>query len=233
MATDKPRFTITVSDDTLNEIVNFQHDRNLATRSNAIQQLIQIGIDDLKNQTSAIPRSLSSDSIEIAKKYESLDLWGKRTVNRVLDAESERVKSAQNSIHTPTRPKNKIVPLFGNSFAAGPAEPDFGNMWTDYEIPSDSRAEFAIKIHGQSMEPYLQDDSIALGIRRTPQLGEIGAFLVDGQYVVKQFVTDGRNVYLVSLNRDYADDDLTLWADEDHTVHCFGTILTNKTLPKP
>lgn len=63
MATDKPRFTITVSDDTLKEIVNFQHDRNLATRSNAIQQLIQIGIDDLKNHVSEIPLAGDIDHV--------------------------------------------------------------------------------------------------------------------------------------------------------------------------
>lgn len=85
MATDKPRFTITVSDDTLNEIVHFQHDRNLATRSNAIQQLIKIGIEDLKKQLSDSPNSVSAEAMEVARAFDAATDREKEMVRLTLD----------------------------------------------------------------------------------------------------------------------------------------------------
>ena len=119
----------------------------------------------------------------------------------------------------------KVIPLFGASFAAGIAEPDFGNAWEDYEIDADQNADFAIRIHGDSMEPYLADGSIALCVKRTPETGEVGAFLVDGEFVVKQAVVDALgNLYLLSLNRKRKDCDITIWHDSGRRVSCFGTI---------
>lgn len=132
------------------------------------------------------------------------------------------------------KPRTKIIPLFGASFAAGPGEPDFGNAWESYEIAHDSPADFAVHITGDSMEPHIKDDSIVLAKNVMPKDGEVGAFMVDGDFLCKQYCRDVLgNVYLFSLNRERADLDVTVWANGDRTLRCFGTILMNKKVPLP
>ena len=169
---------------------------------------------------------LSMEAHKIAKQYDTLDDYGKALVKDVVNHEVRRVQSAS----VPAAKDGKVIPLFANSFAAGTGEPDFGNMWTNYTVPVDSSAEFAIRINGNSMEPLLTDGSIALGVKREPRDGEVGAFLLNGEFLVKQYCSDHRgDVYLFSLNRDRADADRSLMVGEDSgTLYCFGTILVKR-----
>lgn len=167
---------------------------------------------------------LSTEAMKIAKDYDELDTWGRRTVRAVTDSELERTRD--NIVEL--RPAGRIVPLLGNSFAAGQGEPDFGNMWADYEVPANSPADFAIKITGDSMEPYLPDGSIQLCKKTLPQDGEIGAFLIDGEYICKQICVDiVGTLHLFSLNRERKDLDRHIKRDDiDRQVLCFGTVMT-------
>lgn len=172
---------------------------------------------------------ISDEAVKIAKDYDELDRYGKQTVQAVLKSETARVKVEQ--VSKPVR--DKVIPLFGNSFAAGPLEPDFGNVWTNYSVPVDSRADFAIHVNGDSMEPYIHDGDIALGVRRNPRDGETGAFMLDGEFLVKQYCSDHRgDVFLFSLNRSRKDADVQLMVEEEHNLVCFGTIILEK-LPLP
>ena len=127
----------------------------------------------------------------------------------------------------------KIVPLLGASFAAGAPEAPGDLMFGDYET-TDPRAEFAIHVNGDSMEPWLPDGSVALGVKREPADGEVGAFFLDGGFLVKQVVRDSEgNVYLFSLNRDRSDADETIWRDSGRDLRCVGAILTDRSFPLP
>ncbi len=125
----------------------------------------------------------------------------------------------------PVEPAVKVVPLFGTAAAAGPGEMDTGETWTDYEVPADSRAEFAVRVSGDSMEPELHDGQIALCVKRRPEIGDVTVVMVNGAMLVKQFITDGRNIYLRSLNRARRDADVDIRATGNDTVRCFGTVL--------
>jgi len=203
----------------------------------AIARALGCRLDDFDDpdETQKSP-VLSDEAQRLARDYEVLDGHGQKTVRAVADLELDRVKTAASTIIDIEEARKKTVPLLGGSFAAGRAEPDFGNVWTDYEIDADSPAEFAIHIHGDSMEPHLKDGSIALGVKREPQDGEVGAFMLNGEFLVKQYCEDSfGNVYLFSLNRERADADLTLWAkDRDNNeLVCFGTIITKKRFRLP
>ena len=105
---------------------------------------------------------------------------------------------------------------------------------TEYRATTDPHAEFAIRVNGNSMEPYLADGSIALGVKRAPRDGEVGAFWLDGGFLVKQVCQDHiGNTYLFSLNRDRADADETIWHDSDRDLRLIGTILMSQRLPLP
>ena len=121
--------------------------------------------------------------------------------------------------------REKIIPLFGTAAAAGPGEPDTGEPWEDYAVPADSRAEFAVRITGDSMEPELHSGQVAMCTKRRPVNGELAVLMVNGSLLCKQFITDRENIYLRSLNRARRDCDYDIWATGNDTVRCYGTVL--------
>ena len=176
--------------------------------------------------------SYSDEARDVAERYDKLTEESKDFVRLVLEHEKGRYAGRMNGNVVPLR--TKVIPLFGNSFAAGVPEPDFGNAWEQYEIDADSPADFAIHVHGDSMEPYLPDGSVALGRKSQPKDGDVGAFLLDGEYVVKQYCADSEgNIYLFSLNRAREDADITIQRDSERSITWFGTILLPRRLPLP
>lgn len=160
---------------------------------------------------------LSNREIILVQKFRKADENKKQAVESVLDGVELR--------------ETKIIPLFGSSFAAGSFEPGTQDEpFEDYEVDADSKAEFAIRVSGDSMEPELHDGEIALCTKRKPQIGEIVVCLVNGSFYVKQFITDGVNIYLRSINRNRKDADLDIWATGNYTVKCFGTVI-HKRIP--
>lgn len=176
--------------------------------------------------------ALSNEAQHVAEDFEALDQHGRRVVRVVMDEELSRM--AAEAAEPDVAPLKKTVPLFGNAFAAGPGEPDFGNAPETVEIDGASPAQFAVRVTGTSMEPYLQDQSVALGAFGTPAIGDVGAFILDGSYLVKQYFKDALgNVYLLSLNRSESDKDVTIWASGNETLLTIGTILMERRPPLP
>lgn len=167
--------------------------------------------------------SISDEAMSIASAYDKL-------TNADRDAVLDLIKSLQEKY----APRKKVIPLLGQSLAAGSGEPDFGAGIEDYEVDADSPAEFACRVHGDSLEPYYHDGDIALALKRQPMIGEVGAWFVDGEYKLKQYVQDFYgNVYLFALNRDRKDTDQTLKRTEDHTLVCMGTLIMDRRPPMP
>ena len=191
-----------------------------------------VSLNDLVGESgSSGDPQLSPEALTVAKNFDSLPQAGRRIVTVVID-ELRREEKAQRLAE---KPAMRIIPLLGNSFAAGPGEPDFGNLWEDYEVPADSPAEFAIRISGDSMEPHLPDGSVALCRKSLPRDGEVGAFLIDGEYLCKQMCFDiTGTLHLFSLNRDRRDMDRHIPRDEiDRQVMCFGTVIMRRHIPLP
>lgn len=206
---------------------------SLTVLSDGSQGVPSENMFNLVKQQKSAP-SLSDEAQNMAVQYDTLDLHGKDAVNSIMLCEINRMDAERQQPAMDTKSETKIIPLFGNSFAAGPAEPDFGNLFEDYEVDADSPAEFAIHIHGDSMEPYLPDGSIALGRKETPVDGDVAAILLDGSFLCKQVCEDNfGNLYLFSLNRARDDMDVMIMHDGDRYVKCFGTIIMKKRVPLP
>lgn len=172
----------------------------------------------------------SASEMETIRKYRTLDEYGRKAVDAVLAIENDRQFQTRGSKPVST----KVIPLLGNSFAAGIGEPDFGNVWEDYEVSIDNSAEFAVRINGNSMEPYLPDGSIAFGVKKPPEDGDVAALMLDGDFLCKQVCQDNAgNVYLFSLNRERKDADITIRHDSDRRLLGFGTIIMPRRLPLP
>lgn len=123
----------------------------------------------------------------------------------------------------------KHIPLISTAMAAGPGEMDTGLPWEDYTVPADSKADFAVRVSGDSMEPVLMDGQIALCREKRPALGDVAIMMVNGSFYVKQFIPDYYgNIYLRSLNRNRKDCDYDIMASGNDTVKCYGTVILPK-----
>ena len=196
---------------------------------NSVQTLVRalgFTLDDLfpapsiDKQNSA--PSVSDEALGVAKQYDSASVTIKLVVKAVLSVEDT---TSAPTYQAEPKPRTKIIPLHNNRFAAGAPESPGDLEWENFET-TNMKADFAVHINGDSMEPYLTDGSIAFGVRRFPKIGEVGAFFLDGGFLVKQYVQDSQgNVYLFSGNRDRDDADMVLWHYDDHDLRCYGTIL--------
>lgn len=190
-------------------------------------------MDDPEQVSDIIQMPIERDEREIDPIWDGLNEDGQTSLceygNFLLGQEKYRAKE------TPKRPVviTRIIPLLGQSFAAGSPETPGDLFMQDYHT-TDPRAEFAIHVNGNSMEPYLADGSVALGIKRKPMDGEVGAFWLDGGFLVKQVCQDSQgNIYLFSLNREREDADETIWHDSGRDLRCVGTILMDEKVPLP
>ena len=170
------------------------------------------------------PAGISSSEMLMIRKVRTLDEYGKRLVNLIVDEEAKRMLETAVMEQT-----TKIIPLFGTSAAAGPGEPDTELPWENYEVPEDSKAEFAVRVTGDSMTPLLADGEVALCVKRRPQVGDLAVIMVNGALLVKQYIRDNYgNVYLRSLNRARKDCDYDIMASGNDTVLCYGIVLLKK-----
>lgn len=178
----------------------------------------------------ALPDAPNVREWSLMRRYRRLDEPGRELTDIVVDAELRRVEAPEGASEG-----EKTIPLYLTPAAAGYASPALGDDYTDYSVPSASRADFAVKIDGDSMEPYVHDGGVAL-CRRGEIIrdGDVGLFYVDGDMKCKQYCRDyAGNVYLFSANRARADADVNISASSGTTLFCFGKVLLDKKIPLP
>ena len=113
MATEKPRFTITLNDELYSKVNEYQHSKRFPTQTKAIVDLIERGAEALGlivgkadgHKKSA--SSITDEAQEMALKYDGLDYYGKQAVRAVISVEVDRL--------TDSRPDLSVAALGGNS----------------------------------------------------------------------------------------------------------------------
>ena len=137
-------------------------------------------------------------------KYRKLDVISKELVDIVIDKELER------SINDYTLNDNvvdfgnyKEIPCYPRLASAGTGEYLFDDIPTD-TIKIDTReypkADYAIQVNGDSMEPtYYDGDTLIVERNAIPEIGKTGIFIVDGVSYVKRL----GNGELISDNKAY------------------------------
>lgn len=181
-------------------------------------------------------RSLCGDeelqgSGEFYKKYSSLSDKGRSIVDGVLEGLAN-MEAPDESHAEITYIREYVTPA-----AAGYASPAEGEDYVLIPRGADVPAgtDFAVRISGDSMEPYIADGS-RVYVSRTNGLsdGDVGIFFVDGDMKCKQYIEDSfGNIYLMSANRERADADMYIPASSGITVFCFGKVLLSTKLPLP
>lgn len=171
--------------------------------------------DNLKKES-----TISDTEISMINKYRSLDSYGKNVVDMVLAAECERVQNQEQERERTNIVKTVSLRINDNSVSAG-----FGNILDDYEnwdtvlvplTPESRKADFILRVSGDSMEPMFSDgDCVLVHRQECVEQGEIGIFCVNDNGYIKKF---GKNV-LISLNKKYPEIPL------DNDSRCFGKVL--------
>lgn len=120
-------------------------------------------------------------------------------------------------------PQYKLNTVINRVSAGTGFELDEGDNWETIEIPDtpDARkADFAITIKGNSMEPiYFDGDIVLVKQQPTVELGEIGIFNIEDNGYIKKYGGDR----LISLNAEY--DDIILSDYDEDRIHCFGKVI--------
>lgn len=236
MPTEKPRVTFTIDKDTLGRVDEFRYSTKSKNQSQAILTLIEKGLETEEHKTKITPL-YSSEAMDIAKRYQNLDIYGKDTVRAVVETEENRIKEMAELDEPFTKPEPKIIPLYFSPAAAGIAAPILGEDFDNYELKEEDPqgAMFAIKVQGNSMEPHFPDGSIVFCNKDPLRDGDVGVFSVDGGSIIKQYHYDSfmGMTYLFSLNRSRSDADVVIPRSTGQTLVCQGRVITRRRYPLP
>ena len=176
--------------------------------------------------------ALSRSERELVDQYRGLSHMGRETVRSVVDALCA-YRDDLEAGRTDREPR--LIPLYRSPAAAGYAAPVFGEDFDYIPVEDDvpQAAEFAVRIQGDSMVPFIRDGSVVYVNRDPLQAGDVGIFCVDGDMFCKQYYKDPAGVvYLFSLNRARADADQVLLPGGGRTLACFGRVILH-SLPLP
>lgn len=196
--------------------------------------------DDLLNtgfsKTKKAP-SVSDEAMRMARDYDKLDNWGRQAVRDLTDTELARMEDEARFMNgAMLEDEPKVINLYAEPAAAGIAVPTMGVDFEPYTLkPDDPQgAAFAVRLQGDSMEPYFPDGSIVFVNHDAMVNGDIGIFCVDSGTVCKQYYRDPMGmVYLFSLNRSRSDADVILGPSSNRPLICQGRVITKRRFPIP
>lgn len=177
----------------------------------------------------------SPAAMDLARDFDTLDSHGQSAVRGLMDEELNRMEDLAKLAEFQEPEEEKIIPLYLSPSAAGIASPIFGEEYKEHIIQNGEpkAAVFAVKVQGDSMEPYFPDGSTVFCNKDSLRDGDIGVFIVDGAGVIKQYHKEGGVVYLFSLNRERADADVVLPSSSGRSLVCQGRVITKRRFPIP
>lgn len=182
----------------------------------AIAEALECSLEYLAVGTEE-PVKLSEVEQTRLEKFRALDAHGARVCDFILDEEYLRCATASRNVSAeiaaplsrqkPTEKKKARmikIPFFADRVSAGLGMHLESDKYTKISVAENEktkRADFALKVSGDSMEPLYHDGDIIL-IENNPNIsvGELGIFICDGEGYFKKFGGDS----LISLNDKYA-----------------------------
>ena len=140
----------------------------------------------------------------VIDKYRAIDSDMKGAVENVLDT-FYNITLSKDDIESvkETLARYKEIPCYPKLASAGCGQYVFDDIPFDMiRIDADKykKADYAIQVNGDSMQPTFYDgDTLLVERHAIPSIGEIGIFIVDGMSYVKRM----GNGELLSDNKDY------------------------------
>jgi len=159
---------------------------------------------------------LSNAEHDHITQYRQLDAHGKSLVEVVMNKELERVNFLGANIqggHNSADEKWVSLNVYQQQASAGLGSYLTDDSDGDYEVmrfvatPVSQKADFCVKIKGDSMEPKICDGDIVF-VKAAPKVepDNVGIFIYDGEAYCKRLRIDNKKstIYLESLNKSYA-----------------------------
>lgn len=195
-----------------------------------ICNILEISINDILDvDVPAADNELSKTDRVYMQKYIALDSSGKSLVQLIIDNETQRMHTQAAQAVT-AEPEAQELPEEDNIisivFYDLPVSAGTGIYLNDsykdeIEVERNDlteRADFALRINGDSMEPrYHNGDVLLVREQSAVEQGECGIFILNGEGYFKKL---GRN-QLISLNPKYR----PIPIHEYDTVSCIGKVL--------
>lgn len=175
--------------------------------------------------------SLRTDEEELLQDYNSVDIVAKAQIREraAVLAELEAAKK-KNNVQTPLKrteteekqePQYISLPFPALPVSAGAGEYLHEDTTSYIKVPATNltgRATFALRVHGDSMEPdYFDGDIVLVDADAVVNIGDIGIFIVNGEGFIKERGKDR----LISLNNKYKD----IRIGSDDTCVCKGKVI--------
>lgn len=180
----------------------------------ALCKALECSLNDIVGNVHIDAFSLSEKNI--IKKYRTLDEYGKRAINELLDIEYERCTYIEET----EEPKIEIrYSLLSVSAGSGILLGEESTEIREFpDTPEARRADIVIPVTGRSMEPMFYDgDELYVRLQPDIEIGEIGIFVMEDNGYVKEKGEDR----LISLNPDYED----IYPNRYDTPRCLGKVI--------
>lgn len=215
MTTDALAAASGVALSTLNKVLSGDGDSIKLSNAVAIAEALGCSLEHLATGKADTP-DFSEAELEHLEKYRALDTHGVRICDLILQEEYLRCAAQPRSVRmeipesafragaSSAKPRMLTIPFFGDRVSAGLGEHLDSTEVTEISVVENEktkRADFALRVSGNSMEPRFHDGDILL-VESKPEIavGELGIFICDGEGYFKQFGGDR----LISLNPAYA-----------------------------
>ena len=182
-----------------------------------IAQILDVSSDWLiGNNLINVDITLSANEKQHIKKYRSLDLYGQKAVDNLMDIELERCSLVVGMPHMISLPMVELKASAGTGQWLG--DDEYTTRVDVLDTPEARRANVVIEVSGDSMEPRYHDgDKVLVKLQPTVEQNEIGIFIVDNcGYIKKLGVNE-----LISVNKEY--DNIPL--NEYNDVTCVGKVV--------
>lgn len=170
--------------------------------------------DDMQSLNEEFSTTLKEK--HIIKQYRNLDAHGVQAVESILNIEYARCVAETQAIYEST----VLKPAYQCGLSAGTGLYAFDDVPTEQiEVPIDFKdIDFVISVSGDSMEPTYRDgDKVMIKKQRDIKIGEIGAFMVNGEAYIKEL----GNKCLISHNKKYA----LIHFNESMRIDCIGKVI--------
>lgn len=158
---------------------------------------------------------------KLLERIKGLDDEGRRAVDFTVRREDARMKRAASESEARESRRCVQLKLFDLRVSAGPGTYLSDSGYSKINVVENAvtqNADFAVRVHGESMEPkYENGDILLVSESKRVERGMLGIFSVNGEAFFKKYGGDR----LISLNPDYKD---IVFGDSDDVV-CFGAVL--------
>ena len=156
---------------------------------------------------------ITSDEKDLLIKFNKLNNLGKNEAKKRVDELTQIEKYTIDNVSEElciTRTDIKNIQLYEIPASAGTGMPITDDL--PYEIkqidltiaPQARKADFALYVRGDSMEPsYYDGDIIFIKSQPAVDNGQIGIFIYDDESYIKKYSVQEDGAYLVSLNKKY------------------------------